>query len=307
MHVGSLVAALASRCQALASNGRWMLRIDDIDPPREVAGASASIIRTLERFGFSWDGPVRYQSERLARYEEALRRLAADGRLYRCRCTRRQLRGLPRYPGTCRPPRGGTAHDVAPGDAAHRSDPGEAAADVGAPVLSSRPLATPSTTALRVRLDGRAELEDGVQGTLAGRHADTCGDVILRRRDGLVAYPLACAVDDADVREVVRGADLLEASIAQQALLELLGSGSPAWAHVPVALDASGLKLGKSTGAPPLDECAPLPTLLDVWRFLGQAPLPVDSLDAFWREAPRRWSLAAVPRERARPLTTPPA
>ena len=127
-------------------------------------------------------------------------------------------------------------------------------------------------------------------------------DVVVRRRDGLVAYPLACAVDDADVSEVVRGADLLEASAAQHAILELLGGPLPARAHVPVALDADGRKLGKSTGGAPVDERAPLPTLLLVWRFLGQPPLEVDSLDAFWREAPRRWSLAAVPSAPALPL-----
>ena len=255
-----------------------MLRIDDIDPPRERPGASASILRTLERFGFAWDGPVRYQSTRLDRYREALVRLAADGRLYPCRCTRRELGGQRRYPGTCRP---------------------EHALVTDEPHIAAHPLARPAA-ALRVRLDGGVPPEDAVQG--AGATAGDCGDVVVRRRDALVAYPLACAVDDADVSEVVRGADLLEASAAQHAILELLGSPPPARAHVPVALDADGRKLGKSSGAPPLDERAPLPTLLAVWRFLGQAPLHSDSLEAFWREAPRRWSLAAVPSVPALPM-----
>ena len=267
-----------------------MLRIDDIDPPRERPGASASIVRTLERFGFVPDGAVRYQSTRLAHYRAALGQLAADGRLYRCRCTRRELRGLPRYPGTCRPGRLGPASSgAAPALPI-------AAADL---LVHDRPLES-SSPALRVRLAGEVRLADAVQGTplLA------CGDdVVVRRRDGLVAYPLASAVDDADVDEVVRGADLLSASTAQHAILELLDTSPPAWAHVPVALDAEGRKLGKSTGAPPIDELEPLPALLGVWRFLGQPPLAVDSLDAFWREAPRCWSLAAVPPVTELPLT----
>ena len=155
---------------------------------------------------------------------------------------------------------------------------------------------------MRVRLADEVHLADAVQRTrlVARGEGD---DVVVRRRDGLVAYPLASAVDDADVDAVVRGADLLSASTAQHAILELLGAGAPAWAHVPVALDAEGRKLGKSTGAPPLDEFEPLPALLGVWRFLGQPPLSVDSPDAFWREAPRRWSLAAVPAVPERSLT----
>ena len=288
LHVGSLIAALASRCQALSRGGRWALRIDDIDPPRERPGASAAIVRTLERYGFVPDGPVLYQSTRLEAYRAALGRLAAAGLLYECRCTRRALRGLDRYPGTCRPPAPVAAGTLPATD----------------PVLERAPRAVPDA-ALRVRLDGPIRLEDAVQGRLEGRLEEICGDVVLRRRDGLVAYPLACAVDDAAVEEVVRGADLLEASAAQHAVLERLGERMPARAHVPVALDREGRKLGKSTDAPPADALAPLPTLLAAWGFLGQAPLAVDSLEAFWREAPRRWSLAAVPRRPALPAPPP--
>ena len=258
-----------------------MLRIDDIDPPRIVPGASAAIVATLERFGFRPDGPVRYQSERLDRYALALARLAADGLLFRCRCTRRALRDRPRYPGTCR---------------------ARALERDATPALAARPLTRPAD-ALRVRLDGAVRFEDAVQGSVEPAGGDAPGDVVVRRRDGLVAYPLACAVDDADVAQVVRGADLLETSAAQLALLERLGARVPGWAHVPVALDERGEKLGKSSDAPPIDACEPLPTLLGLWRFLGQASLEVGTLDAFWREAPARWSLAAVPRVRERPAS----
>ena len=275
LHVGSLVAALASRCDALSGGGRWMLRIDDIDPPRERPGASAAILGTLARHGFRPDGPVRYQSARLDRYRDALTRLAANGELFRCRCTRRALRGHARYPGTCRDRR------VPPGDV---------------PELLARPLDAPGD-ALRLRVDAPVRVADLVQGTLDVPPDDP----VLRRRDGLVAYPLASAVDDADVARVVRGADLLDASAAQIAVLERLGTPSPPeWAHVPIALDAAGAKLGKSTGAPAVDALDPLATLLAVWDFLGQAPLAVTDLDAFWREAPTRWSLERVPRVRER-------
>jgi len=275
LHAGSLIAAVASRCDALSRGGLWQLRIDDIDPPRERAGAIESILATLARHGLRHDGPIRRQSERLERYRDALRTLAAGDHLFRCRCTRRALRGEPLYPGTCR------GRGLAPDEDGR---------------LVARPRAEPGD-ALRMRLAGRTRIDDRVQGALEAE----AGDTILRRRDGLVAYPLASAVDDADIERVVRGADLLEASAAQIEVLERLGHRPPAWAHVPVAVDERGEKLGKSTGAAPLDALEPLPTLLGAWAFLGQAPLAVADLEAFWREAPGRWSLARVPRERTRP------
>ena len=206
-----------------------MLRVDDIDPPRERPGAREAILRTLEHHGFRPDGPVRYQSARLGLYRDALTRLATDGHLYRCRCTRRALRGLARYPGTCRdrrprPRRGARARRPS------ARDPGGRAAGCAWTRRSA------STISCRVRSTSAPD------------------DPVLRRRDGLVAYPLASAVDDADVARVVRGADLLDASAAQIAVLERLGPPAsdrpPEWAHVPVAVDGDGVKLGKSTGAP---------------------------------------------------------
>jgi len=282
LHVGSLIAAVASRADARARDGRWLLRIDDIDPPREASGARESIPRTLERHAMPADGPIRYQSARLDRYHEALGALAADGLLYRCRCTRRMLVGHERYPGTCR---------------GERADPDD--------VESLRPSAVPWARpgdALRLRLSGRLCVDDAVQGAMDVDLASGPGDIVVRRRDGLIAYPLASAVDDAEVAHVVRGADLLAATAAQQAVLERLGLDVPGWAHVPVAIEADGRKLGKSTDAPPVDEGRPLETLLAVWRFLGQPTLTVGSSDDFWRVAPDAWSLGAVPHLRAQAL-----
>ena len=268
-----------------------MLRIDDIDPLRERPGASDAIARALERYGFAWDGAIRRQSTRLERYRAALEELASRDLLYRCGCTRRQLRGRARYPGTCRPGAADTSRPSPETAGGHGASPGEPSPTM----LAARPLEPPGA-ALRVRLAGPVRVDDAVQGLVEGELEDITGDIVLRRRDGLVAYPLACAVDDADVERVVRGADLLDASVAQHALLERLGLHAPARAHVPLAVDGEGHKLGKSTGAAPIDALAPLPTLLGVWRFLGQPPLPADTLEGFWREAPRHWSLAAVPR-----------
>ena len=278
LHIGSLIAAVASRADALAGGGRWLLRIDDIDPPREWPGARSAIPRTLERFGLFWNGPIRYQSARLERYAEALSHLATTEHLYRCRCSRRTLAGLSRYPGTCRAERVRAGEPVAP---------------------SPRPKPVPGE-ALRLELDGRVRIVDAVQGRLDVDLAEGPGDVVLRRRDGLIGYPLASAVDDADVARVVRGADLLDTSAVQLAILERLGAASPGWAHVPIAVDAQGRKLGKSTGAPPVDTLEPLPTLCAVWTFLGQRPLGASSLERFWDAAPTAWSLSSVPRARAR-------
>jgi len=252
--------------------------MDDIDPPREQAGARDAIPLSLARFGLHWSGPIRYQSARLAHYREALADLASKGLLYRCRCTRAMLDGASCYPGSCR-------HRVArPGcDTTLSHSPWPSVAD-----------------ALRLRLDGSIHIDDAVQGRQHTVLEQNPGDIVVRRRDGLVAYALATAVDDADVETVVRGADLLEATTAQCAILRALDLSAPRWAHVPVALDGNGDKLGKSTSARAIDTMEPLSTLQAVWSFLGQARFAADTLDAFWREAPRRWSMQEVPAVRSR-------
>lgn len=279
LHVGSLIAAVASRCEALSQGQAWSLRIDDIDPAREQAGAIDAIPSSLARYGLHWNGPVRRQSTHIARYREALAKLAASDALYRCHCTRAMLTGLPRYPGTCRSRQARTDGDI---------------------TVSRTPWPAVSD-ALRLRLDGRAGFDDLVQGAQEASLAENPGDIVVRRRDGLVAYTLATAIDDATVETVVRGADLLDATIAQRAILGMLSIPAPRWAHVPVALDGRGEKLGKSTSARAIDTLEPLPTLQAVWRFLGQSSFVADTLDAFWREAPRRWRLADVPARRAQP------
>jgi glutamyl-Q tRNA(Asp) synthetase len=240
LHFGSLIAALGSFLDARAQDGEWHLRIEDVDPPRVAPGSADSILRTLEAFGFAWDGPVVYQSQRSQAYRAALERLLDAGYLYGCDCTRKMLKenariGVdgPIYPGTCR----------------HRGLPLQAA--------------------LRFRVpDRRIVFNDLLAGRIGCDVAQECGDFVLLRADGVYTYQLAVTVDDAElgVTHVVRGADLLASTPRQIVLQQALGHATPAYLHLPVALNEDGGKLSKQTLAAPLRDDAPLPSLL--WRRL---------------------------------------
>ncbi len=276
LHFGSLVAAVGSFLEARAHGGRWLLRIEDVDTPRTVAGAAAGILATLARFGFEWDGEVVWQSQRTTAYEAALDALKAAGHAYPCACTRRELADQPlardgsrRYPGTCR-------NGLPPGREGR---------------------------AWRVRADGTIRFDDAVQGAQEVDLADDAGDYVVKRADGLFAYQLAVVVDDADagVTHVVRGADLLDSTARQIHLLGLLGKPVPAYAHLPLATNAAGEKLSKQTLARAIDEHPPQAALLAALRFLGQNPpdaLAGAALAELWQWAQAHWSLSAVPRRR---------
>jgi len=276
LHFGSLVAAVGSFLDARAHQGRWLLRVEDVDTPRSVAGAAEGILATLARFGFEWDGEIVWQSRRTAAYEAALDTLKAAGHVYPCTCTRRELADQPlardgsrRYPGTCR--------DGLP--------PGR------------------EGRAWRVRAEGVIRFDDAVQGTQQIDLAADAGDYVIRRADGLFAYQLAVVVDDAEagVTQVVRGADLLDSTARQIHLLGLLGQAVPAYAHLPLATNAAGEKLSKQTLARAIDEHPPATALLAALRFLGQNPpaaLAAAPLAEIWQWARAHWSIAAVPRRR---------
>ncbi|MBI5612948.1 MAG: tRNA glutamyl-Q(34) synthetase GluQRS [Gammaproteobacteria bacterium] len=266
LHFGSLVAALASYLQAKAQGGEWLVRIEDIDPPREAAGASDDILRTLEALGFEWDGEIVYQSRRTEAYRAALDRLQTGGALYGCACTRKEIsdssvQGIegPVYPGTC------------------RAGP--------APGRSAR--------ALRVHTAGALiEFDDRWQGAIRRDLETEFGDFVVRRADGLFAYQLAVTVDDAaqGISEVVRGADLLESTPRQIHLQNLLGLATPGYAHLPVAVNAQGEKLSKQTAATPVTTKNPLPVLLQALAFLDQAPpAGLGNLGEFWSWAIGNW------------------
>lgn len=249
LHLGSLLAAVVSWLDARAQQGQWLVRIEDLDPPREQPGASDLILHALEQHGLHWDGPVRYQSQRSDAYQAALDQLADQGLLFRCTCTRRQLRAAGGvYPGTCR------AQGMAP--------------------LPGNP---PHTVRLRVPDPEQAErqIHDRLQGPFRQNLATDVGDFNLVRKDRLWAYQLAVVVDDADqgITDIVRGVDLLDSSPRQHYLQERLGYPHPAYLHLPVLIDAEGSKLSKQTGAPPLNLQQPRTNLA---RVLAWLKLPHD-------------------------------
>ncbi len=274
LHFGSLVAAMGSYLDARTHTGKWLLRIEDVDPPRVVAGATDAILRGLEAFGFEWDGPVEYQSHRGAAFQAALDRLDALGLIYGCHCSRKEIAQVARlgvdgpvYPGTCR-------------ERVWRSDPAR-------------------EPAWRFRApDTRMEFHDRLLGRVACDIARECGDFVLKRADGVFTYQLAVVVDDAEqgITHVVRGADLLASTPRQIALQQALGYPTPVYLHLPVALDAAGDKLSKQTLAAPLEERAPLPSLLAAARFLGQAPEPgIGTRAEFWEWAEKNWRSERLP------------
>lgn len=267
LHFGSLVAAAASYLQARAHGGRWLVRIEDIDPPRAQPGATAMILEGLERYGFVWDGDVIYQSASLDDHTAAIRSLLEAGHAYPCACSRKDLADAPRgplgviYPGTCRT--GCNARE----------------------------------TAIRVRTDNRPiTFLDALQGKQTQRLASESGDFVIRRRDGLVAYQLAVVVDDAleGVTQVVRGIDIMDSTQRQIWLQRLLGYPTPDYVHIPVVTHPGGDKLSKLTGAPgiPFDQVRP--TLVAALEALQQAPpanLATASLGDIWTWAVQNWKL----------------
>ncbi len=264
------------------------MRIDDIDPPRCVPGSDERVLEALRAHGFP-DVPTRplYQSDHLGRHLRALDELCARGALFECGCTRRELGPH----GGC--VRGCRRASLAPAALAARLERIRPC-----PPMSRAPrVPAPGATSVRLRLTGALAFDDRVQGTRCVDFDTEGGDAVLLRRDDVVAYHLATAVDDAGYDDVVRGADLLSSTAVQIALQRRLGLASPRYAHVPVACDADGAKLGKSTHAAPLEPGEAAASLRRAWRFLGQTPLDgPPTVAAFWDRAPSAWRLADVPR-----------
>jgi len=271
LHAGSLVAALASYLDARVNHGRWLIRIEDIDEARTVAGAAEDIIQTLAAFGMRSDGEILWQSTRQIRYSAAFDKLGDA--VYACACSRKEIAdsrltlaadGAVIYPGTCR-------NGLAPGR-------------------------TPRAWRLRVPAasDPHAliQFDDRWQGLISENLTEHVGDFVLKRADGFWAYQLAVVVDDAEqgVTDIVRGADLLESTARQIYLQRLLGLSTPRYLHVPAVVNDRGEKLSKQTGAQPLDVGSPIKALMEAAVHLGLAlSRAPSSVDEFWALAIPAW------------------
>jgi glutamyl-Q tRNA(Asp) synthetase len=278
LHFGSLVAAVGSYLETHWNRGKWLVRMEDLDRPREVRGASAAILRMLEAYGFEWDGQVVFQSRRDAAYGAALKRLEHVHAVFPCACTRREisdsalaLASEPIYPGTCR-------RGLSPGRSAR---------------------------AMRVRVDNTViAFEDLLQGRIEQNLAREVGDFVVRRADGLFAYQLAVVVDDFEqnITDVVRGADLLASTPRQILLQRLLGHPVPRHMHLPVVVNQRGEKLSKQTRAAPLTVGeAPL-RLWQALCFLGQeapAELGAGKIADIWNWALANWRTERIPTRRS--------
>jgi len=267
LHFGSLIAALGSYLQARAQQGTWLVRIEDIDPPREVPGAAAAILRQLEHYGLHWDGEVVWQSRRHDAYRERLAWLYEQGLCYYCTCTRARIQSVDGiYDGHCR-----DLHLEA------------------------------KNAALRLRQTQPVlRFHDTLRGAIVTDEKLAREDFIIHRRDGLFAYNLAVVVDDhfQGVNEIVRGADLIEPTVRQISLYQHFGWQAPDYIHLPLALNRDGNKLSKQNHAPALSPGDPRPEIIRALQFLNQdivkgwQDLSIENL---LKNAVANWTLSRVP------------
>jgi len=282
LHFGSLVAAMGSYLQAKSQNGEWILRIDDIDPPRVQKGAVDSILRTLEGFGFEWDEDVIFQSKRRERYQEAVHSLLEKNLAYPCSCSRKsilentgQTKGQIVYPGFCR----------------------------NGPILK-----LPESSNYNIRLLSHNKIiqfDDGILGTQSFDLEKVIGDFILQRRDGYFSYHLASGIDDAEqnITEVVRGSDLLNCTPSQIHVQQSLGLPSPMYRHLPIVVNEMGQKLSKQSHAKPIEITETMDLLYKSLKFLGQMP-PIELINTnkedIWSWAKTHWRLDLVSKNKAK-------
>lgn len=267
LHLGSLLTAVASYLDARQAGGDWLLRIEDIDPAREVRSAETQILQALEQHGLDWDGPLERQWPRMSHYREVAEQLRERGLAYSCQCSRSELAALGgQHPDSCR----------------HRSS------------------AANLPGAMRVAVDDRPiHFIDLLQGPQQFQLAREGGDFVIWRRDDLVSYQLAVLLDDLrqGISRVVRGVDLLDSTPRQIHLARLLGASPPDYGHLPVLVDRSGAKLSKQNLAPPLDLARARQNLHAVLTLLRLDPPPALHHEAVWTQldwARPRWSLAAL-------------
>ena len=274
LHFGSLVAAVASYCEAKTNQGKWLLRIEDLDKPREAKGAANTILRQLEAYGFEWDDNVLYQSQRISYYADALEILSNRHLIYPCTCTRKEIADSSNsigiegviYPGTC----------------------------ISQAIKVNVPQAWRIKTGLQT-----ISFNDAIQGKVSQNIRQDIGDFILKRADGLFAYQLAVVVDDAaqGITHIVRGADLLDSTPRQIYLQQIMNYPHPSYAHVPVVCNEAGEQLSKQTLATPLNIEDVAQSLYLAFKFLGQNPpasIPKQSIQDIWSWVKTNWQLSKV-------------
>ena len=261
LHMGSLITAVASYCSAKQAGGEWLVRIDDLDPPRQDANATNAIIRCLGAHGLHPDRPVAFQSEHALAYESALQTLTPH--LFYCQCSRRQLRDHARYPGTCR-------NNKAP---------------------------FPDCAVRVLMLDTEHSYTDGFLGVIDTELNSQLGDFIVRRKDGLIAYNLATAVDDGNaINQVVRGQDLLPVTAPQRYLMHLLGLNTPDYTHIPCLEFEDGTKLSKQTHAPPLNDAHAPANIRAALGYLGfRPPATLDSVAVLLNWSIEHFDIRQIP------------
>lgn len=269
LHFGSLLAAVASFLDARAQNGKWLIRVEDLDPPREPAGSAELILQQLQEFGMHWDGEVLYQSSRLDAYREALDRLKDLRLCYPCDCTRGQIREMGNvYDGSCR----------------QRKTPPD------------------KSYALRLKTDERTiGFDDAIQGRFSQQLESDVGDFVLLRKDGLFAYQLAVVVDDEyqKISHIVRGWDLLDSTPRQIYLQQQLGFRQQKYAHIPIIVDKAGQKLSKQAFAPSIETDKASEAIFSVLELLGQSPpkeLRKESPKSLLQWAVPNWDMQSVPK-----------
>ena len=275
LHLGSLIAALASFLDARHNAGTWLVRMDDLDPPREQPGAASSILRSLESHGLLWDEEVMWQSQRGAAYEEALSNLYRNGRIFICDCSRQALGPG----GSCGNRCQGRPHEVT----------------------------APWATRITVEPESLIEFDDSIQGRQSSGLNRELEDFVVKRKDGFYAYQLAVVVDDASqgINHIVRGSDLMASTARQIYLQRTLGLPTPGYAHLPVITNTQGQKFSKQNHAPALRDDAAPQNLRRALAFLQQPQPPADLSDtaSILSMACKGWSIERVPRTVAIPAT----
>lgn len=271
LHFGSLIAALASYLDAKHNRGQWLVRIEDIDPPREKIGASKEILKTLNSYGLHWDEEVLYQSQQSHLYQDILNSLSQENLSYYCNCTRAHIKSVGGiYQGHCR----------------HLT------------------VQTSNETPCAVRIInsvGIEQFEDLIQGHVQCNKKFASEDFIIHRKDGLFAYQLAVVVDDIyqGISHIIRGCDLLEPTARQLSFYNILQHQTPKYGHFPVAVTEQGFKLSKQNNAPEINVKKPIPTLLAALNFLGQEPLnelEYANLEELLQWAITHWSIDKIPK-----------